>query len=136
MVLFFITTLLLSIVGMAALIGFKRYELATGTVFLSAVRPYVASSLERGVRLLGETLPHRAQEFFRVEGERFRTWLHLMLARGIIFVEHTLEKVLHTVREKTEPTHAPGEASAFLREVANHKKKLQRRAPEHRTIEE
>ena len=136
MVLFFIILLALSIVGMVALLGFKRYELATGKLLLGAVRPHVASSLERGVQLVGKTLPQRANKFLHVEGERFRAWLHLMLARGVLFLEHTLEKVLHTVREKTEPNRTPGEASAFLREVANHKKKLQRRASTRRTIGE
>ncbi len=136
MVLFFITTLLLSIVGMASLLWFKRYELATGNVLFSAVRPRVTSSLERGVHLMGKTLPRTAQALLQVEGQKFRTWLHLTLARGVLSLEHLLEKVLRTVREKTETTHVPGEASAFLQEVANHKKKLQRRAPRDPTIEE
>jgi hypothetical protein len=136
MVLFFIITLGLSILGMAALLGFKRYELATGRVFLAVARPHIASSLERGVQWVGHTLPAQAAELARVEGAKLRMWLHVTLARAVLSLEHTLERVLHVVREKTEPDRPVGEASAFLREVANHKKKLQRRAPERREIKE
>lgn len=136
MVVFFIITLGLSIVGMLALLGFKRYELASGRVFFSAVRPRVVSSLERGVRLVGETLPARARELARVEGAKLRTRLHVLFARAVLFIEHMLERILHVVRENTEPERVVGEASAFLREVANHKKKLQRHSPARREIKE
>jgi len=48
---------------------------------------------------------------------------HRTTAWSVLQVERMLEKTLHTLRHTTA-ARADGEASAFLREVAEHKKSL------------
>ena len=124
MVFYLIILLAISIVGMLTLITAKRYELSTGNLMFANSRPRMARFSNRMVFLFGTAVPL----YLRWQvGRLFRActaWIHRVTARVVVLVERWLESVLENVREKTAPNRAPGEASAFLREVAEHKKKL------------
>lgn len=134
MVLFLTTLLGLSIVGMAAMLWLKRYELTTGRVVLSGIRPVVGTYLSRVFVWIEKILPALVRSQLSQAGQALRILAQRLIAQSILTFEHALERLLHTVREKTAPTREPGEASAFLREVADHKKKLLHRS--HNTIVE
>jgi hypothetical protein len=125
-----IIVLAVSIVGMLALISVKSYELSTGKLLFAGARPRISRFSQRMVFIFGTALPR----FVVWEARRVYRWLasfaHSAVARAALRLERWLESVLTTVREKTTTTRAPGEASAFLREVAEHKKKLTGRIEE------
>ncbi len=124
MVSFFIILLVVSITGMGFLLGVKYYELSTGRLLLGSARPKLSKFAARMVFLFGTAVPL----YLAWQAERgykgLSAWLHKAVAHATINLERWLESVLHTVREKTADTRAPGEASAFLREVGEYKKKL------------
>jgi hypothetical protein len=134
--LFFTITLALSLAGMLFLLAFKRYELSSGTIIFARGRPAVGNFFRQTLWWIEKVLP----ALVRVYSRRIMLWckaaLQRGLARSLLWVEHTLEKVLRSVREKTDAPRASGEASAFLREVAEHKRKLSRRVKKQPTIEE
>lgn len=127
MVLFFTITLAVSVVGLLALVGIKHWELQTGKVLLRTVRPSVGAffgrirdfSEDMAPDFLKDTLV-RAYASVRRVVQRYLAWGLLLAERGVL-------KVLALLRY--EPHHVAGsggEASAFLREVAEHKKQLQK----------
>ncbi len=124
MVFYLIVLLAVSIVGMLVLIVVKRYELTTGNLILANSRPKLAKFSNRMVFLFGTAVPL----YLRWQlGRLYRAstgWIHRAVARGVVNVERWLEGVLKNVREKTAPNRQPGEASAFLREVGEYKKKI------------
>lgn len=124
MVLYLILLLALSIAGMLALLLGKRYELTTGNLIFANSRPKLARFSNRMVFLFGTAVP----SYLRWQADRaYRAsiaWVHKATAHAVLMVEGWLENILHNVREKTAPTRTPGEASAFLREVGEYKKKL------------
>lgn len=122
---FYLTILLVvSIVGMLALLVVKNYELSTGNLIFAGARPKLSKFSSRLVFLFGTAIPL----YLRWQTSRaYRAcvaWVHRTTAHGVLKVEQWLESVLEGVREKTAPERAPGEASAFLREVGEYKKKL------------
>ncbi len=128
MVLFFTVGLILSIAGMLGLLGFKRYELSTGNVLFASARPAVGHFLKQALWWVEKVLPALVRVYTMRTIRFCKVVLQRALARSILWIEHTLEQVLHTVRERTTTVRAPGgEASAFLREVAEHKRKLSSR---------
>ena len=137
MVLFFTGILALSLIGMLSLLGIKHYELVSGKVVLAPVRPSVGAFLHQMRTWVVHVLPALLSTSLEEMRQWLRAALHRGIAQSILMVEYTLEKVLHIVREKTTPTtRAQGEVSPFLREVADHKKKLMRRSRERRSIVE
>ncbi len=134
MALFFTATLGISILGMVALLGFKRYELLSGNVILASVRPALSTYSKHTLWWIEKVLPALVRVYSRRTVRYVKATLQQGIAHGILWVEHTLERVLHTVREQTEAPRAPGEASAFLREVAEHKRKLSRRTRKPRAV--
>jgi hypothetical protein len=124
MVFYLIILLAVSIVGMLVLLVAKRYELTTGNLIFANSRPRLAKFSQRMVFLFGTAVPLYVRwqigRLYRVS----TVWIHRALARGVVNVEHWLERTLNNVREKTAAPRAPGEASAFLREVGEYKKKL------------
>ncbi len=128
MVAFLTTVLVLSSVAMAALLAAKHWELTTGRIFLAEKRPQIGDLSHRFLRTLETRLPLLA----RLYSERALEWLRnsarVGLAHTLLAVEQWLERTLHTLRYRiTPPSSATGQASAFLREVAEHKKRLSRR---------
>jgi hypothetical protein len=125
MVLYLIILLIISIAGMLFLLAAKRYELSSGNLILAGARPRLSKFSSRTMFLFGTAIPH----YLRWQASRLyfmvRAWAHRAVARVVVTVEHWLEQTLHQVREKTTPVvRTPGEASPFLREVGEYKKKL------------
>jgi len=131
MVLFFIIALAVSIVGMTGLLGFKRYELVSGNVLFASARPAVGTFFRETLWWVEKVLPALIKTYSRRAVHLCKVVLQRGIARSILWVEHTLERVLHTVREQTTTLREPGEASAFLREVAEHKRSLTRKSRKH-----
>lgn len=126
MVLFLTTTLVVSTLGMLGIVGLKRYELATGRLFLAGLRPGLRHFFRRTFfwfeRVLPSLIAHEAGRLWRAGRAVVRT----AAAQGLLFAEQTLERGLSALRQATSHAPArPGDASPFLREVAEHKKKLQ-----------
>jgi hypothetical protein len=136
MVLFFLTALLSSLVILSLMLGFKYYELSTGNLLLGERRQSVSRFSHRTAFLFGTALPH----YIRYEARRaYRggwVFVHAVLARAVAKVEHWLEGLLNRVQEKAAHPRNPGEASAFLREVGEHKKRLADTSEVHRIDQE
>ncbi|HEY4502182.1 MAG TPA: hypothetical protein VJJ20_03920 [Candidatus Paceibacterota bacterium] len=135
MVTFFTVTLLISIAGMISLLVLKRYELNSGRVLLGRARPAVGNFFHRKMMWLEYVLPGLVRVGVRRLYTTVRRVLHVWLAWVVVRVEQGLERALSHVRHKTEPPARDGQGtSAFLREVAEHKKKLQDENPDRGTI--
>ncbi len=124
MVFFFTVTLVLSLCAMALLLAVKRYELTTGRVMLASMRPGASSFFEKLSQWGRKILPSLVRQYVERAVQIVLTKLQLWLAKIILSLEHSLERVLHTVRERTGDGDVDREPSAFLREVADHKKNL------------
>lgn len=129
MVLFFTATLLLSILGLVSLIALKRWELRTGGVLGGAVRPHVSQFSRTVLVWFERVLPALLRQNAARAGAVLRTALHRGVAQGVLHAEHGLERTLYLLRHTTEEKPMLGEASAFLREVAEHKKQLLAQGP-------
>ena len=134
MVLLFTILLGVSITGMVLLLSVKRYELNNGRVLFVSIRPTLSSLSHRLSFLIGRVFPALVRNYALLSKRGLATLLHNGVARATLLLEFTLEKVLHVVREKTTSERPAGEASAFLREVADHKKKLLKRSKSNRII--
>lgn len=133
-VIFFTVTLVVSIVGMISLLMLKRYELNSGRVILGSARPAVGNFFHRGLSWFEYVLPG----LIRVGAKRLyvvaRRILHVWGARLVITLEGWLERTLSRVRHTTASPKRGQETSAFLRQVAEHKKKLQKELPDRATV--
>ena len=126
MIIFFIVTLGLSIAGLVSLLVLKRLELATGHIFFSGVRPRMGELFYRTLLWIERDAPALAQELVRSLYKNGRHMANPGAAPGILWLARASEQTLRTLRRTTAVApRAGGEASAFLREVAEHKKKLQ-----------
>jgi len=124
MALFFSITLVLSGLGLVSLLMLKSYELRTGRLFMGNFRPTLQHGLHGSVLFIEYILPGLARRGWSGILAAVRTMLKNALARAILFFETTLERMLAFIRNLMQPPREGGEASAFLREVAEHKKKL------------
>lgn len=126
MVTFFIGTLIFSSVGLLSLIGLKRYELTTGRIVGAQVRPWV-SRFFQGVSLWVERiLPTLVRMYGKFITRAFLRSVYRVTAHAVLRVEQGLERALQALRHTTDVRRGMGEASAFLREVSEHKRKLLR----------
>ena len=123
---FFITTLCISILGLSVLIGVKHWELSNGAMLGGIVRER-ANRLSHVVLLWVESI---IPTLIRIYGKRiWRGTLSLLYHAAALLVvrtEELLDRTLRSLRHSTDARRGMGEASAFLREVAEHKKKLLR----------
>jgi hypothetical protein len=122
MAVFLTATLVVSCAGMVAILWLKRYELSTGKVFFAGVRPELRTFFSRGLFWLEHALPALAAAWTRRAWVEARALARVALAHAAVEVDRLLERALRALRHKTLAPH--GEASPFLREVAEHKKKL------------
>ncbi len=114
-----------SIVGLGVLIGAKEWELETGHIIFAGSRPAVARTSRRVIFWTRRVLPTLARYWTLRLWKVVLGFLHVWIAKGILAAERLLERTLGFIRRTTSrPIVAPGQASAFLREVAEHKKKL------------
>jgi hypothetical protein len=125
-VLFLILLLVISVAGMSGLLWAKHYELTSGNMLFAGSRPALSKVSARVVFLFGTALPLYISWQARRAWHMLAAWLQRSTAHGVLLVEGWLERVLNSVREKTADSRAPGEASAFLREVGEYKKKLKK----------
>ncbi len=125
MVLFFTTTLLVSCAGLVLLLSIKRWELNSGRIVGSRIRPWT-QRLSHGISLWFERiLPKLVQMYTKLAWQSILTSIHKVTARIVVGVEVKLEKTLHTLRHTTETRRGvQEEPSVFLREVSEHKRKL------------
>lgn len=124
MVLFFTITLLISIVGISSLIGVKRWELATGGIVGARMRSGVGRFFHRAVMWAEHVLPRVVVAYIEEVVGRAQDVVHRTSAYLVLHAEQWLERTLQLVRHKTDARRGMGEVSVFLREVAEHKKKL------------
>ncbi len=134
MVFFFVTTFILAIIGMVAILSVRHWELETGNVCLTNVRPQMSRALRFVSLWCGHILPTLIRIYSRRAWRAISVSAHHTAARVAIKLEQLLEHTLHMVRRTTEIPRGSGEVSAFLREVAEHKKKLLRYRDKKSTI--
>ena len=126
MVTFLIGTLVLSSVGLVTLISIKRYELTTGRVVGAMFRPR-ASRFFQGISLwIERILPTLVRMYGKLLTRAFLRSVYRVTAHAVLNIERWLERSLYMLRHTTDVRRGMGEASAFLREVSEHKRKLLR----------
>ena len=131
MVIFLTSVLILSSAAMVALLWAKHWELSTGRVLFGGVRPSIGEVSHKALVMIEQHAP----AFIRSRAAALIGWLRtgarVAVARLWAATEQVLERVLHSLRNAMSHTHheanARGSASTFLREVAEHKRRLMRR---------
>lgn len=124
----------ISVIGLFGLLLLKRFEIATGRVVFGRLRPKRGGLLYKGGVFFERVLPTTIRYIVVMSARKVNRNFHRLVAWSIFHFERLLEKVLHTVRERTAPPQGRGEASSFLRAVADHKRKLLHQAPLERAI--
>ncbi len=124
MVIFFTVLLGFSFVGLVSLLAVKRWELRTGNMLLAGARPHVSEVSHRVLVWIERVLPHLVSSLVRRGVSEGRVLVHRSAAYSLLWAEHTLERVLANLRGVTERPRSNKEASAFLREIAEHKRQL------------
>lgn len=122
---FFTVTLVVSIVGLFTLVSIKRWELTSGKVVWASVRPAVGEFLHQRVVFVERVLPALVVGFAGRVWRGVRALAHAAVAWVVLFIERGLESTLHIIRHKTSTPPKHQKSSDFLREVAEHKRKLQ-----------
>lgn len=137
MALFFTATLALSILAMVFLLALRRYELNTGHVFLAGSRPAIGAFFHRKLVWIEYVLPGLVRAGIKRSYLFVRAVARVWIGRGALAAEQRLEQALQRVRRTTSriPRRGP-RSSTFLREVSEHKKKVQETRPENIVIEE
>jgi hypothetical protein len=130
-VILFTALLFVSIVGMMSLLLIKRYELNSGRIFLASSRPAIGDFFYRKMMWIEYVLPGLIRVGLRRLGILLLRLWHVWLAYVVVKLERGLEQALSHVRHTTTPRKHMGQGtSAFLRQVAEHKKKLQDENPD------
>lgn len=124
--LFFCALLFISIVGLVSLVCIKRWEMRTGRMLFAGARPSVGAAAHVFLTWVEGVLPSLIAMRTRQTFHALRIWLQRSVARGLLAAEQWLEGVLDSIRGVTEHPQSNKEASAFLREVAEHKRTLLR----------
>ena len=124
MVLLFTSGLVISIVGLVSLLYLKHWELSTGRLVAVRVRPRMNRASQNTLVLFEQILPALVRIYSRRAWRTTLALVHFISAKVVLQTEHILERTLHTLRRSTDAGHGAGEASVFLRQVAEHKKKL------------
>lgn len=130
MVQFFTVTLFASVAGILALFALKQIELSTGTVLFGALRPRVNRFFKTCLIIVERVIPGLAREGTMHVHSKLRETVKVLLARAVFKTEAWLQHTLQGLRDKFNPRHARGEASAFLKEVGEYKKQLEVEAQE------
>jgi hypothetical protein len=127
MVLFFISTLCVSLLGLAGLLYAKHWELTTNKVLFADQRPQLANFFHTILFWVERVLPTLAHDYALLVWRATLRYMHTGVAYLVLKAEKLLERILHTLRHTTEVERGVGQASDFLRQVAEHKKKLKHR---------
>ncbi len=134
MTLFFFITLCVSATGLILLLSVKRYEMSTGHVIFVRARPSIARALHTAVLFVQYILPFVARRSLAHAVKLLRAALSNLLARLTVFIEGSLHRLLEEIHHLMQPKRGGGAASAFLQEVADHKRKLLKDPAEKRAI--
>jgi len=131
MVFFFTSTLAVSIVGLSLLLGIKHWELATGSMLGRTFRARAHRYFSAILLWIEHIIPTVIRLYSRWAWRMSLRFIYRSTALLVLRTEKALEHTLHTLRHLTDVRHLPGrggmgEASVFLREIAEHKKKLVR----------
>jgi hypothetical protein len=125
MVQFFTITLCISIIGIVFLFVVKQVELSTGSVLFSTARPRINRFFKTCLVMIERVIPSLAREGVMKVLLGIRSGVKVVLARMVLRAETALSQSLKVLREKFNPRHTRGEASAFLKEVGEYKKQLE-----------
>jgi hypothetical protein len=136
MVLFFTATLVISILGLTSLLLIKRWEMQTGNVLWARVRPAIGGFFHRRLVWIEHAAPALVRSGSGHLYRKARATVRTLFARIVLLVEQGLEFLLGFLRRVTEAPRGEGEASAFLKEVGEYKKKLVRENGEKTITEE
>ena len=128
MIVFFTSTLVISILGLVSLLTLKRWEMTTGHVLGGQMRPKVGVFAHRALGWFEQALPALARRWGSEAVLFVRAFLHRLAALGVVVIERVLERLLKLLRRKTAVPRNDENASAFLREVSAHKAQLLRSA--------
>ncbi len=123
MVVFLIVLLCVSLAGLSSVLYAKHWEEINGKLMMSRVRPKAGEMLGIGLNFVEKRAPALLRDAAGRGYATARVLVHRTAAWAVLHVERLLEKTLHTLRHTTT-ARSEGEASAFLREVADHKKSL------------
>jgi hypothetical protein len=134
MIIFLIITLGVSLVGMTTLLALKRYELATGRVLFWSMRPRLNRLFFALLYFVERRLPRLVREGVESGVAFVRREIHKFIAKVIVFSEFWLQRALDFLHLTTHAPHPTTPASAFLREVAEHKRNLLRHAHRPRIV--
>jgi len=127
MVLFFTATLLISCVALVLLLALKQWELSTGRIVGSAwIRPQLSRYFHAMSVWIERIIPTLVRMYSKILWRAMLRKVHRITALVVMRAERILEKTLHTLRHTTDVRKGMGEASIFLREVSEHKRKLLR----------
>lgn len=128
MVLVLTSTLLFSIFGLVVLFGVKYWEDKTGRFVGARVRPKVSNFFHTGLVWVEHIFPVLVRTHGRTAIAHSASALYKGVAYIVLHTEHYLEHFLHALRHTTDARAVQpkgfGEPSVFLREVAEHKRKL------------
>jgi hypothetical protein len=125
MVQFFTVTLCISIIGIMSLFVLKQIELSTGSILFSAFRPKINLFFKTCLVIVERVIPGLAREGAGHVFSKMREAVKVVLARMVLKAETMLQDWLRFLKDKFNPRHARGEASAFLKEVGEYKKQLE-----------
>ena len=121
---------------MVALLALKRYELSTGNVFLSSVRPALGAWAHRALVWVEYSAPALARRALRAGFLAARVVIHSTLAWGVLAAERGLETALKSLRRTTAPPQKESATTShFLREVAAYKQEILKRTRSETTEE-
>lgn len=127
--LFFLTSILIfSSLAMMLLLYVKHLEMRSGRLLFAKIRPHVSAASVRLTATVEQHIPVVLERALRYALHWIRVRVRDIVARILLTVEHSLEAMLDGIKHSLTPPHgASGQASsAFLREVAEHKRKLTR----------
>jgi hypothetical protein len=104
-------------------------------MFFARLRPFANKILHTLVFIGQYLLPYLLRRGVFMLWRKARASITRAFARLALYVEFTLHRMLETLHKTTtEPSHARGQVSAFLQEVADHKQKLMRKPAQKRAI--
>ena len=113
MVLFFITTLCVSVVGIMSLLYLKHWELSTGRLVAVKARPHVRRASKNTLVFFEQIVPTLVRVYSRRAWRTLLALFHFASAWVVLQAEHLLEYTLHSLRRSTDVRHVRGEAAFF-----------------------
>jgi hypothetical protein len=108
------------------LVSIKQWERTSGSMLGRRLRARSHRFFSTMLLWIEHIIPTVVRLYSRWAWRATLCLLYRSAALLVLRVEKGLERTLHALRHSTDVKRGMGEASAFLREVAEHKKKLLR----------